>query len=110
MPKARCTTAVLAIAFGIAVGGCSSTATDTTSSTTTAAGEELEQQMCRTLEILEASGVSGPAAANALLTVDLADADNSARSAYGHFLIDASRSHCPASTAYADDVAYWLGF
>ena len=117
MPAIRRTTALAAIAVVVAAGACTSSTAGTTSSTTTTttstatvAGDELNQQMCRTLELLESAGVTGPHAAASLEAVDLADAAGPQRSAYGDLLVGAPRSHCSNLVIYADYVAYWLGF
>ncbi len=123
MRGVRHTTALLAVTAMVILGACSSSTADSTTtapptsagptataSSGTAATDQVELQMCRTLELLEAAGVTGPAGAFALEAVDLADADGPTRSAYGDLLISAPRSHCSDFIAYADDVAYWLGF
>ncbi len=100
---------LLILAIALVLGACSSSATDTTT-TTTVDTDATDARMCRTLELLEAAGVPGPSAALAIEKVDLANAPSQARGAYGDLLVSATRNLCPASTAYADDVAYWLGF
>lgn len=70
---------------------------------------EVEDQMCRTLALLQASGATAPYAANAIALTDLVGASPTDIFNYGNLLAAAPRSSCPEYTQYARDVAYWLG-
>jgi len=118
--------ALLTLTIALVAGACSSDTPGTSLTTTTAtdaAGEsaaqttttvvgadDLDAQMCRTLELLEAAGVLAPSAAVSIEAVDLAEATSQERSAYGNLLISAPTMHCPESALYAYDIAYWLGY
>jgi len=105
----------------LTLGACSSDSSGESLTTTTGAGEaststtvvitrDLDEQMCRTLELLKTAGVPAPSAAASIETVDLGDATSPERTTYGDLLISAPGTYCPESMTYADDIAYWLGY
>lgn len=114
--------AVFSLAIVLTVASCSSTTSD---STTTSAEESTVAEedagsvseddaaiaaMCRTLGLLDAGGVAPGPASVAMTEVDLKGLSTSESADYGATLIAAPRSACPEHTAYADEIAYWLGF
>lgn len=69
----------------------------------------LGRDICRSLRVLQAAGVQGAGAADALRTVDLDGATTGELATYGKVLDAASRTLCPDASFYARDVSYWLG-
>lgn len=85
--------------------------TSSTSTTDPAPDPDAEiAQMCRTLDLLAAAGVPGPQAAAAMASTDLQDATSQQKARYGDILASAPSAACPEHIAYAEDIAYWLGF
>ena len=104
------------LASALVIAACSGSSDETTTTTSAVPdsqvqdAETLEQEMCRTLALLSSVGANPPAAAIALLETDLDGATGQQMTAYGDLLIGAPVSACPAHIAYAEEIAYWLGF
>lgn len=103
--------AVLLIAV-VALTSCSSTSDDTT---TTVVDDEAAQalaveQMCRTLSILVNANASPGHASEGMAATDLDGATPDEMATYGDILVLAPRTSCPEFAAYADEIAYWLGY
>ncbi len=109
MPRPKRSISIAVLSFGLVVAACSPSSGEATT-TTAPAAEVLEQQMCRTLALLNSVGANGPGAANALRDTDLVGATGQEMVAYGDLLIAAPRSVCPVYSSYAEEIAYWLGF
>ena len=67
------------------------------------------EDMCRTFDLFVNAGVIPPIAARSLSDTDLVGATSTQKAAYGDIVMEAPRTMCPVHTAYAADVAYWLG-
>ena len=102
----------LALAFGILAAACSSAEPQESTTTTVAADTEAEAiaAMCRTLELLSSASVPPGFAAESIVTTDLNGLTAQEKAAYGDLLIRAPLEECANQIAYADEIAYWLGF
>jgi hypothetical protein len=67
------------------------------------------RETCRTLRLLQAAGVQGPGAADAIRAVDLDGASSQELVEYGRVLTAAPLTLCTDVAFYAADVSYWLG-
>jgi hypothetical protein len=102
----------LALAFGVLAAACSSTAPQESTTTTVADDTDAEAitAMCRTLELLSSASVPPGNAAESIVTTDLDGLPSQEKAAYGDLLIRAPLEECANQIAYADEIAYWLGF
>jgi hypothetical protein len=70
---------------------------------------ELGHSVCRTLRLLNAAGVPGALAADAIREVDLAELSAQELGTYGAALAAVAGTLCPEVAFLATDTAYWLG-
>jgi hypothetical protein len=113
---------VAMVMFAALPAGCSSSGDDTTTTeggsttipTTTipvdGITEEAVVEMCHTLSLLFNAGALPGSAAFSIELTDLTDATPEEKTLYGEVLVVAPGRACPEHIAYADEIAYWLGF
>ncbi|MCL1595554.1 MAG: hypothetical protein M3132_14495 [Actinomycetia bacterium] len=103
---------VLVLAIALLAAACSSNTDESVDTTTTTIDVEAERvtAMCRTLDLLSNANATPGSASLAITQTDLDDLTTTEQVAYGDFLISAPRAECTEHIAYADEIAYWLGF
>ncbi len=103
---------VLVLALGLVAAACSSSEPEEATTTTGAVDDRAVAvaTMCRTLELLSAASVPPGNAAASIVTTDLDGLTASEKAEYGDVLVLAPREECTDQIAYADEIAYWLGF
>lgn len=85
------------------------TASGATEGLSISAAIDLGESVCHSLRLLDAAGANGPAAADAIRSVDLDDASAQEMAQYGAALAAAPPYLCPDVEFFGSDVGYWLG-
>jgi ABC-type Fe3+-hydroxamate transport system substrate-binding protein len=104
---------VLVLAIALLGAACTSSteeSVDTATTTTIDAEAERTTAMCRTLDLLSNAGATPGSASLAITDTDLVGLTTTEQAEYGDLLISAPRAECTEHIAYADEIAYWLGF